>query len=844
MGTIPGQSLIFTGLTSGEARARLLAEGPNQLPGAESRRLWRVIADVLREPMLSLLLAGGLVYLLLGSAVEAAVLLAFATFSILVTTIQERRTERVLEALGDLAAPSAMVLRDGEALRIASRDIVRGDALLLNPGDRVAADAELVSASDLEADESLLTGESLPVRKVARTWDSGPVRLPAPGGDGQPFVYSGTLVIKGNGIAEVTGTASRTFVGQIGRSLAGVQVETPKLRRETARVIRLCAIGGGCIAFLVVLLNWSLRGGWLDAILAGIAVGMALLPEEFPVVLTIFFAMGAWRIAKAGVLTRRASSIETLGAATVLCTDKTGTLTQNRMGVAELWLPTGDRWSLAEHAAIPGTFRELLATSRLASATAPVDPMEIAFHEAAERAGAQLDHGELVHQFSLRPELLAMSNAWRVPGSADLLLAGKGAPEAISQLCGLDQTQHGRLIQATNSMSSQGMRVLAVGAARAEEGRLGLDHADHTFVLLGLIGLSDPIRPGVGRAIGECRAAGVQVVMITGDYPQTASAIASQAGIAAGELITGSELVGMSDEVLASRITQATVFARIMPDQKLRIVRAFQHANQVVAMIGDGVNDAPALKAADIGIAMGKRGTDVAREAASIVLVEDDFTAIVQALRLGRHIYDNLRKAISFIFAVHVPIAGLAILPLVAGMPVLFGPIQIALLEMIIDPVCALVFEAEEEESDLMNRPPRPPSARLISTELIVRSIGQGALALAIVAGLFIVGHRSGLPEPELRSLSFFSLVAAVLALAVATRKQGRSLRRAVALDNRALAVVLGAVAIVSGMILFVSPLATLLQFGPLSAIGAAAALGSAILLLVLLEQSKRALPA
>ncbi|MEG3148792.1 cation-translocating P-type ATPase [Sphingomonas sp. ZT3P38] len=828
------------GLSLAQVREHLVRDGPNELPRAGRRTPLRIAGEVLREPMLAMLLAGGLIYLLLGDTAEALILLAFAGFSIGMTIVQEARTENVLEALRDLSAPRALVIRDGETVRVAGRDVVRDDLLMLEQGDRVAADAVLLKAQDFQADESLLTGESVPVRKRAAT--EGESDSADPGGDDRPQVYFGSIVTHGSGIARVTATGARSRIGQIGRSLAALDPETPHLQRETARIVRLCAIGGIAMALLVVLLTGLFRGSWLEASLAGIAIGMSLLPEEFPVVLTIFFAMGAWRIAQVGVLTRRTAAIETMGAATVLCTDKTGTLTQNRMTVAELWLPDGRSLALASDAADVG-FNPLLAAGALASAPIPVDPMEIAFHAAARDAGTASSDGlALVHSWGLRPDLLAMSNVWQpADDAAPLVVAAKGAPEAIAGLCRLDDSARAALDAAAQAMAGRGMRVLGVASGTAGIDDLGRPHEDHAFTLLGLVGLSDPLRAGVVEAVAQCQAAGIRVVMITGDYAVTARAIAAAAGIAPGELLRGDEVAALDDDALAARIGSVAVFARTMPEQKLRIVSALKAAGEVVAMTGDGVNDAPALKAAHIGVAMGKRGTDVAREASAIVLVEDDFGAIVAAIRVGRRIYDNIRKAMGFIFGVHVPIAGLALLPLVTGMPVIFGPIQIALLEMIIDPVCALVFEAEREERHLMTRPPRDPRARLFSLPLVARSVVQGGLAFLLLSSVYLAGAWLGLPAATLRTLIFFALVAATLALVLANRSFSTSLAHALFRGNPVFRYVLAFVALGSAIILLVAPVQRILQFAPLGLAELAVVAGCGVLLLLLFELAKRA---
>jgi Ca2+-transporting ATPase len=825
------------GLAPAEAAARLAKDGPNELARAGRRSILRIALGVLREPMLALLLLGGGAYLLLGSLSEALILLAFATFSIAVTVIQEARTEHVLEALRDLSAPRALVIRGGARLRIAGRDVVRGDLLVLEQGDRIAADARLVEAHDLQADESLLTGESVPVGKIAAAARSDEA-APRPGGDGLPFLYSGSLVTRGSGIARVLATGPRSEIGRIGQSLAGLETEAPRLQRETTRIVGWCALGGGAVALLVVLLFGLLRGGWIEAVLAGIAIGMSMLPEEFPVVLTVFLAMGAWRIGKVGVLTRRAAAIETLGSATVLCTDKTGTLTENRMSVAALWLPSGETFALKPGLALPDGFHALVETAVLASAEAPSDPMEIALHGArGKEAPLAVDHGDLVQAYALRPDLLAMSNVW--DDGEDLTLSAKGAPEAIAGLCRLSDAGHAAMKAAIEAMAKRGIRVLAVATAAPKDRNWARSQHAYHYRLTGLVGLADPLRPSVPAAVAECRSAGIRVVMITGDHAATARAIAAEAGIADGDVLTGDDLAALDDAALAQRLPTVTVFARIMPEQKLRIVQALKAAGEIVAMTGDGVNDAPSLKAAHIGVAMGQRGTDVAREAAAIVLLEDDFGAIVEAVRLGRRIYYNLRKAMAFIFAVHVPIAGLALIPLLFGLPLLFGPIHIALLELVIDPVCALVFEAEDDEADIMARPPRAPDEPLFSWRMIAWSVFQGGTALALLAALLFAETASGMAASELRALMFFALIAAVLALTFVNRSFSAALGQALLRPNGALRMVLLAVAAITAAILFLPAAQTLLKFGLIAGSDMALAGGLGILLLVLLEAGK-----
>jgi Ca2+-transporting ATPase len=822
------------GLDSVEAQRRLQRDGPNELPGGGTRSVLAILAEVVKEPMLALLLCGGAIYFLIGSRSEALILLGFATFSVIVTLIQETRTERVLEALRDLSSPRALVIRDGRHQRIPGRDLVVGDLVILGEGDRVPADLTLFEVRDLLADESLLTGESLPVRKAVGKG----VEPARPGGDDLAAAFSGTLIVRGSGVGKVTATGPSSEIGRIGASLARVQTETPRLQGQTGKLVRIFAGIAALCSLTVILLYGMSRGNWLEGILAGIALGMSLIPEEFPVVLTVFTAMGAWRISHARVLTRRAATIETLGAATTLCTDKTGTLTENRMSVTELRAWSGAALALAREDKTPlsAPFAEMAEIGRRACAETPFDPMEKAFHDLAPRLEAD-GTWHLRHCYGLRPDLLAMTNVWMKESGG--VVAAKGAPEAIADLCQLGETDRAALKTLVDAMGQRGMRVLGLARADLPGAELPETQRGFAFKFLGLAGLTDPLRAGVPQAVAQCRSAGIRVVMITGDYPATARAIADAAGIGGSTILTGAEIDSLDDAALGEHLTSTGVFARILPQQKLRLVEAFKAQGHVVAMTGDGVNDAPSLKAAHIGIAMGGRGTDVAREASSIVLLDDDFTSIVGAIRLGRRIYDNLRKAMGFIIAVHVPIAGLALLPLLFGLPVLFGPLHIAFLEMVIDPVCTLVFEAEEDEGDIMERPPRPPEAPLFSRPLLVWSFLQGLLTLGLTGATFVVAWMGGMAEEEIRALVFAMLVLSIVVLILVNRAFSPSLRLAVGRRNRALSLVLAAVGTILAAALLVPHLRDLFHFGSLHGPEIAAVLGGAVVLWLGLERGK-----
>ncbi len=812
------------GLTAGAAAERLRQDGYNELPRAARRGVFRILAEVLRQPMFMLLIGGGIVYLLLGDRLEAILLLLFACLSVTITIVQEARSERVLEALRDLASPRALVVRDGKRVLIAGREVVVGDLLVIGEGDRVAADATLLELNDLLLDESLLTGESVPVRKLARLTaeDAGkPDSSSRPGGDDLPFVFAGALVVRGTGLARVHATGNRSEMGKIGSALRSIETEQPKLQVQMRSLVLAFAVVGGLAGGLTVLLFGLLRGSWLEAMLAGIALGMSLLPEEFPLVMTVFMAMGAWRISQARVLTRRAAAIETLGATTVLCTDKTGTLTENRMTVVAL-RNGPERWDQNDGPLPAVALQATLEAALLACPAQPTDPMDVAVHklwstQQSTRASPFADR-TLLRAYGLRPELLAVANVYAAGTGSEFNVFAKGAFEAIAGLCGLPANLVAALRTDVDQLAAAGVRVLGVATAviAAGDGERGLPETPSglRFRFTGLIGFADPLRANVPAAVAECRSAGIRVVMITGDYPATAIAMAQQAGIDASAVLTGEEIETLQEEQLAARVKSTSLFARIRPNQKLRIVQSLKAAGEIVAMTGDGVNDAPAIKAAHIGIAMGGRGTDVAREASAIVLLDDDFGSIVATIRLGRRIDDNLRKAIEYIIAVHIPIAGLALLPLLLGLPLILTPILIAFLEMVIDPACSVVFEAEEAEDNVMKRPPRAPTGSLLLRSRVLWAVMQGGVVLAILATVLIGAAGRGVAEPDLRALVFTSLVLTNMGLILVNRSFSSSLARAFLRPNRSLWILLGGVTAVLATSLYWLPARELFHFG------------------------------
>jgi Ca2+-transporting ATPase len=826
------------GLSDEDVIARQAAEGFNELPQARKRTVFHIAFEVLKEPMFLLLLACGLLYLVLGEATEALLLLGFVFVIMGITFSQEHRTEKALEALRDLSSPRALVIRGGQQVRIAGKDVVRDDIILLSEGDRVPADARVLQAVSLSADESLLTGESVPVRKAA--WD-GVAAAASPGGDDLPFVWSGSMVVRGQGIAQVTATGGRTALGGIGKALQTLEAESTDLQRQTGRIVKTFALVGAALCVVIVLVFGLARGQWLHGVLAGLSLAMATLPEEFPVVMTVFLALGAWRISKHNVLTRRVPAVEMLGAATVLCTDKTGTLTMNRMTVSHLSTRGIVHKIDGAAARLPEELHEVVEYALLASPADPFDPMEKAMRELGVRTLIATEHlhddWTLLREYPLTQGLLAMTRAWESPDGKHLTIAAKGAPEAIADLCHISPEE---LKPTIDAMAEQGLRVIGVAAAEMEKGSVPEIQHDFPFRFLGLLGLHDPVRPGVLEAVAECRGAGIRVIMITGDYPGTARNIARQIGLENPEgIITGPELDAMDDDELARRIRTAGIFARAVPEQKLRIVKALKANEEVVAMTGDGVNDAPALKAAHIGIAMGGRGTDVARESAALVLLDDNFASIVQAVKMGRRIFDNLRKAMTFIFAVHLPIAGLSLLPVLFGWPLALMPVHIVFLELIIDPACSVIFEMERDEKGIMRRRPRRLKEPLFGKRMVLTGLVQGLGVLAVVGGIYAWALATGLGETEARTLAFINLVVGNLGMIMANRSWTRSIIGTIREKNPSVKYVAGGAIAFLALVVFVPFLNRLFGFSPLHGWELALCVGTGLVAVLCTELTK-----
>lgn len=769
------------GLSSVKAAQKLLSEGFNELPTSESKSVFKIAFEVVKEPMFLLLISCGVLYMVLGDTTEGIIMICWVFVIIAITFYQHQKTEKAIDALKKLSSPRALVIRDGQKIKIAGREVVTDDLVMLNEGDRVPADGILEVTEHLSIDESILTGEAIAVNKSNDVNDSQ-----------NSHVFSGTLVVQGRGTMRVSATGTNTEFGKIGKSLKFIEQDQTHLQQEMKSLIRNLFIFGIGISVLVVVAYYFTRGNFIQSLLNGLAATMAILPEEFPVVLTIFLAIGSWRLSQINVLTRKPSAIETLGSATVLCSDKTGTITQNKMELAAMFVNKKIYYQ-SDFKENQSHIQELIKTSFMASPIESIDPMEKAIaNRYQEFNKSEITQPKLLKEYPLSKNLFAMTRVFKI-NDESFLACCKGAPEAIVKLCKVSKDESADILSQVQHLAAQGKRILGVAQAIPTNLQLPANQDGFEFKFIGLIGFEDPIRSEVPKAIKECYDAGIKVIMITGDYPSTAKNIGQQIGMKANEqILTGDDLKLMSDDELKLRIKSVNIFARIVPEQKLQIIKALKANGEIVAMTGDGVNDAPALKAADIGIAMGGKGTDVAREASSLVLLDDNFSSIVSAIRLGRKIFDNLQKAMAYIIAIHIPIIGLTLLPaFFTSLPILLMPLHIVFMELIIDPVCSIAFELEAEEIGIMNRPPRDPNIQFFGFKKIISSAIIGLLVLAMVLVVYFLSIQEGHTNEEIRAIAFSALIIGNIFLILTTLSKSRNAWAVLMEKNIALLIIL-----------------------------------------------------
>lgn len=746
------------GLSEQEALGLLEQYGPNELDDKNYRTLTKIVLNALREPTVLLLIGIGALYLFLGEFEELYSLISFLALIIGITIYQEGKTEKTLKALKDLSSPRATVIRDGVTKKIAGKEVVPGDIIILSEGDRIGADIDLMEGGPLSIDESIITGESFPVEKhpenIKRT-------------------ISGTLVLRGQALGKVVSTGYNTELGKIGISLKEKKDDSTPLQLTTRKLVKNLSLITGGLTLFVIFYYWLTKHELIDGIMAGLTLAMAIMPNELPAVLLIFLAMGAWRISKRKVLTRKVPAVEALGGITTLCVDKTGTLTQNKMTIYSLWNGETGITIAQNLQTLPEEFHEVMEYGILASSQDPFDPMEKAFHSTGNLLLKETEHLHpqwiLSKEYQITNELLAVSYAWKGESRNGFSVGAKGATEAIIDLCHLAKDKAQKIEAQMQKMASDGLRV--IGVAKAKSQNLPVIQHDLNFEFIGLVGFSDPLRSDARSAVEECQRAGINIMMITGDHPFTAKSIGKSVGLKNHErVLTGKEIETIDDNTLLKELKSVQIFCRMKPLDKLRIVKLLQTSGEVVGMTGDGVNDAPALKASDIGIAMGERGTDVAREAASIVLLDDNFSSIVAAIRIGRRTLDNLQEAFAYLLVIHLPIAALTILPVIFRLPLILLPVHIAFLHLIIEPACTIIYESSAADTDLMLRPPSKVTSSILSRNKIILSFLQGLVMSIVVIGIFLYNIEAGLSPEDARGITFTTLILTNLLLIYISR--------------------------------------------------------------------------
>ncbi len=724
---------MMAGLTSAEVQRLQEQYGKNELVPQKKESFIKKVFHIICEPMFLLLIVAAVIYFILGEPRDGAIMLIFVVGIISIDVIQEWKTDKTLNALKDLSAPQINVIRDGEEKQIFSSELVPGDLMMICEGIKIPADGVVIQCADLCVDESSLTGEAEGVRKT--TSDKSE---PATDYWRKDYCYAGTLVTQGTATVKVDKIGSQTEYGKIGTGIASAKNEDTPLQKQTGKLVKTCAVIAGILFLLVGIFTWTnisdhdFADRIVESILSGVTLAMAMIPEEFPVILTVFLSMGAWRLAKKNSLVHKLPAVETLGAVSVLCVDKTGTITMNHMTLQKTWVANGDEHTLIE-------------TMGLGCETDAYDPMEKAMLSFCEDHGItkeSLFKDKLLTEYAFTDELKMMGHVWQ--RNEGIVIAAKGSPERILTICEMTDAERGMAEEKINALSSEGLRVIAIAKGNPEcENNIPDCITECRLTFLGLVGLADPPRESVKNDIAVCKKAGIRVVMITGDNGITASAIAHKIGMPHSKhIITGDMLNDMSDEELRKAVKDVSVFSRVIPEHKMRIVKAFKENGEIVAMTGDGVNDAPALKYADIGIAMGKRGSEVSREAADLILMDDNFTTIVDTVMDGRRIYDNIRKAVGYVFTIHIPIALSSVLAPFLGISpasLLLLPLHVVLLEVLIDPTCSIVLERQPAESDIMERNPRDPKEKLLTARNLIKSVLQGLFVFAASFGAYFI---------------------------------------------------------------------------------------------------------
>ncbi len=796
----------ITGLTAEEVIIARQRFGKNMLDFKKESGLFYALKKLFSEPMVILLLAACAIYFLSGDMGNGIFLASAIILEVVMSLYQDSRSRNALEKLKNFTQPKCKVVRNGKVEEIISEELVVGDSLMAEEGTSVAADALIVRSNDFSVNESILTGESFPVFKDASKEDN--------------LIFRGTTVASGLAIATITAIGNETRLGKIGKSLESIDEEKTPLELQIQNFVKKMAIGGAFVFIVVWAINYLHSHEVMDSLLKSLTLAMSILPEEIPVAFATFMALGAWRLMKMGIVVKQMKTVETLGSATVICTDKTGTLTENNMSLAKIFLLSSQKILNADEE-LNDEEKSLIRLAMFASEPIPFDPMEIALHNAYSSMAANDERVDfkMVHEYPLGGKPPMMTHVFG-NGAGTRIIAAKGAPEALMQVSGLSETEKQQILSAIEILAKEGYRVLAAGEATFVGNQYPKTQQEFQFSFKGILAFYDPPKKNIPSVLEAFYAAGITVKIVTGDNAATTSSIAKQVGFKGYDKnITGDELMLLNDAELQKSVTEMQTFTRMFPEAKLKIINALKANNEIVAMTGDGVNDGPALKAAHIGIAMGKKGTEIAKEAASLILLEDDLSKMVDAVAMGRKIYANLKKGIQYIISIHIPIIFTVFIPLALGWvyPNIFSPVHIIFLELIMGPTCSIIYENEPMEANTMLQKPRPFTTTFFNWKELTTSIIQGIVITAGTLAAYQYAVYNGQDETITRTMVFTTLVVANIFLTLVNRSFYYSMLTTLKYKNNLVLLIIIITLSILGLLLFVEPLTNFFGFEPLS---------------------------
>lgn len=820
--------LYTNGLNDKEVLLSRDKYGENRLSYKKENGIINVVKGLAKEPMVILLLITSAIYFISGKTGDGIFLAAAIVLVSGISLFQDSRSRNALEKLKDFSQPKCKVVRNGEIVEINSEDLVVGDSLMVEEGTSITADGIIIHSNDFSVNESILTGESMSVYKDKLAADN--------------LIFHGTTVASGLAIATVKAIGNQTRLGKIGKSLETIAEEKTPLERQINNFVKKMVIVGVIVFLIVWAINYLHSDDVLDSLIKALTLAMSILPEEIPVAFTTFMALGAWRLMKMGIVVKQMKTVETLGSASVICTDKTGTITQNKMKLAKLFvLKTNQIKNVDE--LISQSERELIRIAMWASEPIPFDPMEIALHAAYTQTSITDERHtyKMVHEYPLGGKPPMMTHLFEDEKS-DRIIAAKGAPEAFINICNLNKEERSQITEAIKQLASDGFRVLAVGEAFFTGNAFPATQQEFKFIFMGLVAFYDPPKDNIKSVLQDFYKAGIVVKIVTGDNPLTTAAIAKQIDFKnAGKCINGDDLMKMTDEELGRCVNEVSIFTRMFPDAKLKVINALKAQNEIVAMTGDGVNDGPALKAAHIGIAMGKKGTEIAKQAASLILLEDDLSKMVDAVAVGRRIYTNLKKAIQYIISIHIPIVLTVFVPLALGWiyPNIFSPVHIIFLELIMGPTCSIIYENEPTEKNTMLQKPRPFTTTFFNWRELTTSIIQGLFITAGTLLTYQYAVNGGFNEALTRSMVFTCLIAANILLTLVNRSFFYSIFTTIKYKNKLVMLIIGITVVITGFLLYVAPLATFFEFEPLTFIQSLVSVGTGFLSVIWFELIK-----